>query len=162
MRCFPLWLSEAGTVTTASLGVFPDAAQAGNPRDTTKSWLPARPGRKLGEAGGSLSWLAFQWVQEDAVQLAPGNRPLPKQCMCVCVCVCMYGLTLVVFPVSMALPSILAFLRPDLWCRDPAGFRDKVISHRRETGLKMEGWWAWTWVSVIRKLSKCIELIAND
>ena len=73
-------------MTTASLGVFPAAAQAGNPRDTTKSWLPARPGSKLGEAGGSLSSLAFQWVQEDAVQLVPRNRPLPKQCVYVRVC----------------------------------------------------------------------------
>ena len=88
-------------MTTASLGVFPAAAQAGNPRDTTKSWLPARPGSKLGEAGGSLSSLAFQWVQEDAVQLVPRNRPLPKQCVCVCACVwahtcslsCLHGLT---------------------------------------------------------------------
>ena len=128
-----------------SLGVFLAAAQAGNPRDTTKSWLCARPGSKLGETGGSLSSLAFQWVQEDPVQLAPRNRPLPKQCICVCVCVCvcvcarMYRFTLVAFCVSMALPSILAFLRPDLWCRDPAGFRDNVRSHRRETGLKIEG-----------------------
>lgn len=40
---FPPWLSEAGPLPAGSQGVSPTVAQAGNPSDSSKYWLPARP-----------------------------------------------------------------------------------------------------------------------
>ena len=61
--------------------VFPAVAEAGNPREMTKSWLPARLG---------ANWEKLEDLPADLLSggcCPAGSRPLLKQCMCVCTCV---------------------------------------------------------------------------